>query len=150
MSERRPGGGWADFAAVVFAIVGFANAIQGLTALFKKEYFLESGLVYSNLRFWAVVWLTVGFLQMATASLLVGRASSGRTLGIVLAAGSAVVAFLSLGGNTAWSLAVLAMDLLIVYGLTTHPEAFTPGGEIGPGGLSGSQRTDIGAGPAAR
>jgi hypothetical protein len=149
MSERRPGGGWADFAAVVFAIVGFANLIQGLTALFKKEHFVESGLAYSNLRFWAIVWLIVGFLQMGAASLLVGRASSGRILGIVLASGSAVVAFFSLGGHTTWSLAILAMDLLIVYGLTAHPDAFVAGGEVslGPGGLSGSERPGIGVPP---
>jgi hypothetical protein len=141
---RRRGAGWADFAAVVFAIVGFANAIQGLTALFKKEHFTESGLAYSNLRFWAIVWLILGFLQMGAASLLVSRATSGRTLGIVLASGSAVVAFFSLGAHTSWSLAILAMDLLIVYGLTAHPEAYVPGGDVGvePTGFSG-QRADM-------
>ena len=143
MNGHRRGGGWGDFAAVVFAIVGISNAIQGLTALFKKEYFVESGLVYENLQFWAIVWLVVGFLQIGAASMLVNRSTAGRTLGIVLAAGSAVVAFVSLGGNTAWALAVLAMDLLIVYGLTAHPEAFAPGGDAGPGGVSGRERAGM-------
>lgn len=130
MSRRGKGGGWADLAAVVFAIVGISNAVQGLAALFKKEYFAESGLIYENLRFWAIVWIVVGVVQIGAASLLVGRQRSGRVLGIVLASGSAVVAFVSMGANTPWSVAVLAMDLLIVYGLTAHPEAFS---EMGTG-----------------
>ncbi len=144
MSERRRGGGWADFAAVVFAIVGIANGIQGLAALFKKEYFSESSLLYSNLRFWAIVWIVVGCLQLLAASMLVGRARGGRTLGIVLASVSALVAFVSIGAHSTWGLIVLAMDVLIIYGLTAHPEAFGEGaGSVGPGGLAGSQRSDM-------
>lgn len=131
MSERGRGGGWADFAAVVFAIAGFANAIQGLTGLFKREYFAESGLVYENLGFWAVVWLIFGLCQIGVASLLIGRQPAARIIGIVLAAGSAVVAFMSIGAYPFWEFAVLGMDLLIIYGLTAHPEAF--GGEAPAG-----------------
>jgi hypothetical protein len=128
MSGRGSGGGWATFAATVFAIVGISNLAQGLTALFKKEYFTESGLAYSNLRFWAIVWLVVGFAQVGAAIMLLGGSKAGRTLGLVLAGGAAVVAFLSMGSNTAWSLAVLGMNLLIVYGLTAHPEAYSAEG----------------------
>jgi hypothetical protein len=144
MSERgRPrGGGWADFAAAVFVIVGISNGFQGLSALFKKEHFIESGLVYENLRFWAFVWLGVGIAQLVAAGMLVGRQRAGRTLGIVLASGSAVVAFMSLGAHTPWSLAVLAMDLLIVYGLTAHPAAYT-GAATDPGWTSVADRPPL-------
>jgi hypothetical protein len=128
MSGRGSGGGWGTFAATVFAIVGISNLMQGLTALFRKQYFSESGLAYSNLRFWAIVWLVIGFAQVGAAIMLIGRSRGGRTLGIVLASGAAVVAFLSMGANTAWSLAVLGMNLLIVYGLTAHPGAYSAEG----------------------
>ena len=132
---RRGGGGWANFAAVVFAIVGISNGIQGLGALFKKEYFSEASLLYSNLQFWAWAWLIVGFLQIIASSMLVGRSRGGRTLGIVLAGGSAVVAFFSIGAYPVWGLAVLAMDLMIVFGLTVHPDAYGDTDVSGPGPL---------------
>jgi hypothetical protein len=102
MGERARGGGWADFAAVVFVIVGFSNAVSGLTGLFKREYFSESGLVYENVGFWAVVWLIIGLCQIGAASLLIGRRPAGRVMGIVIASGSAVVAFLSIGAYPSW------------------------------------------------
>jgi hypothetical protein len=100
----------------MFGIVGFFNGIQGLSAIFKKEYFSEEALVYQNLQLWGWIWLIVGVLQIAAAiSLFSGR---GRVLGIVLAAGSAVVSFTSIGAYPLWSILVIAIDILIIYGLT--------------------------------
>jgi hypothetical protein len=129
MSRRRPGGGWADFAAVILAIAGFLNALQGLSALFKREYFSEQGLVYENLGVWAAVWIAVGIGQIGTASLLVGREPAGRILAVIFAAASIVVSFLSMGAYPVWHLTVLALDILIIYGLTTHREAFEESGD---------------------
>jgi hypothetical protein len=142
MSERGAGGGWADFAAVVFTIVGIANAVQGLSALVKKEYFAESGLVFENLQFWAIVWFVVGLAQIGAAMMLVGREPSGRILGIGLAGGSVVVTFLSMGAYTPWAFAVLAMDLLILYGLTVHSEAFSAVG-AGPDWTTVAERPSV-------
>jgi len=137
---RQGGGGWRDFSAVVFAIVGISNAIQGLTAIFKKEYFHEASLVYSNLQFWGIVWLIVGVLQVVAAMLLFGKQPSGRVLGIVLAIGASIVAFMSLEGNPSWGFAVLAMNLLVVYGLTAHPEAFSEPIDMEPGWTTSGDR----------
>ena len=125
----------------MFAIVGISNGIQGLGALFHKEYFAESSMLYQNLQFWAWVWFIVGVLQIVAAYLLLDNARSGRTLGIVLAAGSAIVAFISMGGYPQWSIAVLAMDLLIVFGLAAHPEAYGEGSSYGPGALGSEPRS---------
>jgi hypothetical protein len=132
MSERRSGGGWANFAAILFIIAGFGNAIQGLGALFKREYFAENDLLYSNLGFWAVVWVIVGLVQIGAASLLIGRQRGGRTLGIILAAGGAIVQFISIGAYPIWNTILIAMNLLIIYGLTAHPAAYDEGERIAP------------------
>jgi hypothetical protein len=124
MSRRRPGGGWADFAAVILAIAGFLNALQGLSALFKREAFAEGGMIHENLGLWAAVWIAVGIAQIGTASLLVGREPAGRLLAIIFAAGSIAVSFFTMGAYPVWHLTVIALDILIIYGLTTHAEAF--------------------------
>jgi uncharacterized membrane protein HdeD (DUF308 family) len=114
--ERRSGGGWYDFAGAMFGIAGFFNSIQGLSAIVKKEYFSEGALVYEDLQLWGWIWLIVGVVQVIAAlSLLAGR---GRMLGIVLAALSAVVSFTSLGAYPLWSILVIAVDVLVIHGLT--------------------------------
>lgn len=118
MAERSRGRGWYDFAGAMFGIAGFFNGIQGLSAIYKKEIFSEQALVYQNLQFWGWVWVILGVVQIGAAiSLFSG---SGRVLGIVLAALSAVVAFTSLGAHQTWGVILIAVDILIIYGLTTH------------------------------
>jgi hypothetical protein len=124
MSRRKPGGGWADFAAVILAIAGFLNALQGLSALYKREIFAEESLVFQNLGVWAAVWIAVGIGQIGTASLLVGREPAGRLLALIFSAGSIVVSFFTMGAYPFWHLTVIALDVLIIYGLTMHPEVF--------------------------
>jgi hypothetical protein len=124
--QRLPG--IVSFTAVLFTISGFFHAIQGLGALIKKEYFDESSLLYSNLQVTGWVWVILGLLQIAAAYMIVGRASGGRILGIVLASLSAVVTFFTLGAYPVWSIVVIAVDVLMIYGLTVHGNAFVPGG----------------------
>ena len=128
MSSRPPKGGIVSFAAVLFTLAGFFDAIHGLGAIFKKEYFDESALLYENLQVWGWIWLVLGLLQISAAYMIVGRASAGRTLGIVVAGISVVIAFASLGAHPLGATLVIAVDLLIIWGLTVHGDLFVPGG----------------------
>jgi hypothetical protein len=127
MSEKR-GTGIITFAAVILSLAGLFNGINGLAAIFKKEYFVESGLLYENLQLWGWVWLILGVLQISAAYMLFGRASGGRILAIVLAAVSAVIAFATLGAHPTGSILVIAMDVLVIWGLTVRADMFVPGG----------------------
>jgi hypothetical protein len=127
-SRRQKLPGIVSFTAVLFTLTGFFHAIQGLGALVKKEYFDESTLLYSNLQVTGWVWVVLGLLQIGAAYMIIGRASGGRILGIVLASLSAVVSFFTLGASPVWSIVVIAVDLLMIYGLTVHGDAFVRGG----------------------
>jgi hypothetical protein len=127
-SRKQKLPGIVAFTAVLFTLAGFFHAIQGLGALIKKEYFHESSLLYSNLQVTGWVWVILGLLQIAAAYMIVGRASGGRILGIVLASLSAVVSFFTLGALPVWSIVLIAVDVLVIYGLTVHGDAFVPGG----------------------
>ena len=132
-SRRQKLPGIVTFTAVLFTLAGFFHGIQGLGAIIKKEYFNENSLLYSNLQVTGWIWLILGVLQLAAAYMLLGRSSGGRILGIVLASLSAVLSFFSLGAFPVWSIVVIAVDILIIYGLTVHADAFVPGGiEDGP------------------
>jgi hypothetical protein len=134
MSSRKPKApGVVTFAAVLFTIAGFFHGIEGLGAIFKKEYFDEAALLYSNLQVWGWASLILGILQISAAYLIIGRASAGRTLGIVVASISAIATFFSIEAHPLGGVLLIALDVLIIYGLTVHADAFVPGGiEDGP------------------
>jgi hypothetical protein len=118
MKQRM--GGWYDLAGAMFGIAGAFNSIQGLSAVIKNEYFAGGTLVYDNLQFWGWVWLIIGVLQVIAALMLL--AGQGRVLGIILAALSAVISFASIGAYPLWSILVITLDVLIIHGLTVHPD----------------------------
>ena len=131
MAERTGDRGWYDFAGAMLGIVGAFNAIQGLSAVLKKEYFAGGTLLYDNIQFWGWAWLIVGVVQVSAAIMLFsGR---GRVLGIVLAALSAVVSFTSIGASPVWSITVIALDVLIIHGLTAHAEPGEGSSFVGSG-----------------
>jgi hypothetical protein len=112
----------------MFALAGFFHGIQGLGAIFKKEVYNEAGLLYANLQFWGWVWLIFGVLQISAAYMIIGRSSGGRTLGIVVASASALVAFLSLGAYPVASITIIALNVLVIHGLTIRGDMFIAGG----------------------
>lgn len=134
MEKRKSG--WYDFAGAMFGIAGSFNAIQGLSAVIKKEYFAGGTLVYDNLQFWGWAWLIIGVLQVIAALMLL--AGRGRVLGIVLAALSAVVSFTSIGAYPLWSILVITLDVLIIHGLTVHVDVERPSMSLGGAPPTGS------------
>ena len=129
MSSRKPKApGIVTFSAVLFTVAGFFHGIEGLGAIFKKEYFHESSLLFENLQVWGWASLILGVLQISAAYLLLGRATSGRTLGIVVASVSAIATFFSIEAHPLGGVIIIAVDVLIIHGLTVHADAFVPGG----------------------
>jgi hypothetical protein len=122
--ESPPGAGWATFSAVLFMVAGLWNVIAGWAALVQKEYFDEASLLYENLQVTGWVWLGVGVVQLLASFLILARRESGRVLGIVLAGLSMVVWFFSIGAYPMWAMMVVAIDALIIYGLTAHRDVF--------------------------
>jgi hypothetical protein len=110
--------GWWAYAAVMMLIVGGFNLIDGIAALAQKEYFNESGLLYENLKFWGWIVLIIGIIQILVSILIFMRSTAGAVLGIIIAVVSAIFAFLSIGAYPLWSIAVLVVDGLVIYGLT--------------------------------
>src|SRR3990167_1477293 len=112
--------GWGAFAGFLMLIGGVVQGIAGLTALLKNTYFLvgEESLVVFDYTTWG--WLHLGFglfLLWAGAALLNG-ANWARVVAIVLASLSVIANLLFIGAYPLWSITVIVLDLLIIYGLT--------------------------------
>jgi len=115
--------GWVVFAAVIAITMGAFEAVEGLVAIFKDEYYLvgSSGLVVSvDYTVWGWVHLVIGVLSVAAGiGLLQGR-TWARIVVIGLAGLSALVNLGFLSAYPIWSTIVIALDVIIIFALTVH------------------------------
>jgi hypothetical protein len=125
--HRTSRSGWVTLSGVLVLILGVFNVVWGYGALEKKELFDPSRLIYSNLEFWGWFFVIVGALQILTAVLLFVRSSFGWLFAICGASVSAMIAFFALLANTDWALAILALDVVVLWSLLAHTEDFAPG-----------------------
>ncbi|UUY04877.1 hypothetical protein LRS13_04930 [Svornostia abyssi] len=124
MEASRPAGaGWFTFAGVLFLIAGVANLLWGIGALDDASYLPEDGLLFSNLTFWGWVSIIWGAVSIVGGGLLLSRSAVGAIMGIFIATLSAFFWMFSLPVLPIWSLVVITIDLLIIYGLSAHIDA---------------------------
>jgi hypothetical protein len=124
--ERAPreGAGWVVFAATLFMILGVFNVIDGIVALAEDDNFVADELFFGSLAFWGVVMLLIGLLQLFTAYLLYVGNALGAVLGIFLASLSLIAQLFFLPAYPVWSIIIMTIDLLVIYGLTVYGDAF--------------------------
>ena len=65
---RRVGSGWVAFAGIYLVVTGMANLIWGITAHANKSYFVEEGLVWSNLEVWGSFAIVIALCQLAVGA----------------------------------------------------------------------------------
>jgi hypothetical protein len=120
-TRARPGSGWVMFAAVLFLILGVFNIIDGIVALAGDDHFVDE-LFFGSLDFWGVVMLLIGLVQLyASSQLFAGR---GVMLGIFLLCLNLVAQLLFLPAYPVWSIIIMVIDVMAIYGLTVYAESF--------------------------
>jgi hypothetical protein len=123
MPERTGWTDWAVFGAVVMMIVGVFNVIEGLVALFKDEFFLvtQKGFIV-NIDVTAVGWtlLAFGAVAILTGAFLVRGTMWARVVGVVFVGLNAVAQLAFMNLYPWWAVAIIAVDLLVIYAITAH------------------------------
>jgi hypothetical protein len=115
------GGGWILFAGIMLMLVGLLNVIWGIAAIGDSSFFVHNTkYILSNLNTWGWVTLIIGVVQMLAASSIWAGNQFGRWAGITVAGLSAIGALMSLPAYPFWSLAVFAIDILVIYGLAAY------------------------------
>jgi hypothetical protein len=122
--QSRAVGGWAIFVAVYLLIAGVLNIIWGIAALDDKSYFVSGGLLWESLNTWGWVAIIVGGLQMLGAILVAARSAAGAVIAGFLAFCGIMLNFLSIGAYPVWSITLLVIDALIIWGVTVHSDEF--------------------------
>ena len=115
------GGGWILFAGIMLMLVGLLNVIWGIAAIADSSFFIhDTRYILSNLNTWGWVTLIIGVVQMLAAYSIWAGNQFGRWVGITVAGLSAIGALMSIPAYPFWSLAIFAVDILVIYGLSAY------------------------------
>jgi hypothetical protein len=118
MAQRS---GWVTFAGALLLIAGVLNIIFGIAAIGDSKFFVQDQkYILSNLNTWGWITLILGLLQLLAAFSLWSGGLYGRIFGIGAAGISAVGALLSIPAYPFWSLAIFALDIIIIHQIATR------------------------------
>ena len=117
----RLGDGWITFAAIMLGIIGTMNVIGGIAAIDDANFYIaDAKFVISELSTWGWALTLTGVVQLFVVVGLLRRNQFARWLGITFAALNALVHLLILPAFPLWSLALIGIDMLVVYGLVMY------------------------------
>jgi len=114
------GAGRAAFAAILLLIAGTLNIIYGIGALDSANIFTnDTRYIFTDLNTMGWVLIVLGLIQLTGGFSLISGNTYGRVIGMVGASLGAIGALLSIGGsNPWWSLAIFALCVYIISGIS--------------------------------
>ena len=118
------GTGWVTFAATLFLVVGTFNIISGIALIIDDNYFRADELLFGDLSLWGGLALFMGVGQILIGFGIFSGSVLAQILGIMWAGLNACLHLLAIGAYPAWSIIIMALDGLVIYGLTVYGDAF--------------------------
>jgi hypothetical protein len=129
MAQQRSSGavGWMTFAAIMMILIGGFHAIAGLAGVIKDTFYTVSpNYVFKfDVTTWGWIHLIVGIIIVLAGIGLFSGAVWARTVGVILAGISAFVSFAWIPLQPVWSIAIIAIDVAIIWALTAHGRDIT-------------------------
>ena len=121
LPPQRHGHGWVTFAGTMLCIAGTLNLIYGIAAVDDAHFYTRGAhYVVSDLNLWGWFGIVLGAVQVGAAFSIWNQTSWGRWVGVGSAGANAVVQLLMLPGAPLLGLALLTVDILIMYGLIAY------------------------------
>ena len=118
---EQKGAGWVMFAGIMLMIAGVLNVIYGIAAVGNSKFFVhETQYILSGLNTWGWITIVLGALAIIAAFSIWSGGGFGRWFGIFVAGLSSIGALMSMPAYPFWSLAIFAIDILIIYGLAAY------------------------------
>jgi len=115
------GSGWLIFAGVLLFLAGTLNVIDGVAAITdSKFYSRQVEYIVGSLHAWGWIHLVLGILLICVVFGFWGRARWAAYTAIALAVLNMLSRLLFLPAYPLLSLALFALDLLVVYGLAVY------------------------------
>ena len=121
--------GYATFAGVILAMAGVFQAIAGLVGIFEDEFYAvgQKWVFEFDATTWGWIHLLIGIvLVLVGVGIFTGNVLA-RTVGVVVAAASAITNFMWLPYYPVWSIVVIALNVAVIWALTAHGRDIAPG-----------------------
>jgi hypothetical protein len=115
------GYGWVAFAGTMLALVGTLNVVYGIAGISNSKFYVRDvTYVISDINTWGWFLLILGTIQFLAAFGIFTGSEMAKWIGIVSAAGNAIIQMLALPGYPFLSLTLFTLDILVIYGLVAH------------------------------
>jgi len=123
-TQRRSG--WVTFTGLLAGIVAIYNILSGIAAIAEDDLTERAGeVLYGvDISAWGWFWLLLGIVQLVTAGLILARNPIGQMLGLVWAFIGASLSVFVIFVFPLWALAVLGVNLGVIWALTAHTDEF--------------------------
>jgi hypothetical protein len=125
VDERPPSGvavGFTVFAGVMMIMAGGFQALTGIVAIFENEFYATTRnyILKFDVTTWGWIHLLLGLLVLFAGFAVLSGQTWGRTIGIILAALSALANFAFIPYYPVWSLVIIALDVFVIWALAAH------------------------------
>jgi hypothetical protein len=109
------------FPALMLVVGGGWQAFTGIAAISQGGYFTApAGYAFEfNIAAWGWVHLIVGAFAIAVGIALLSGRPAARLLALILASASLIANFLWLPIEPGWSIAVIGLDVIVIWALAT-------------------------------
>lgn len=122
----RPRSGMVSFAGSLFVLAGAFNIVDGVVGLThaNDRFFDLQHVFLLGLQTWSIAWLVIGGLQVLTGLWILMRRPFGIGLGVFLAMLNAVAQLMFLRAYPVWAVAIIAVDLIVIWSLCSNSDEF--------------------------
>lgn len=121
---RVRGEGWVTFAGVLFLVVGTFNVIDGVALIVDDNYFRADELLFGDLSLWGWLAIIMGAGQILIGFGIFRGSVLAQVVAVFWAGFNAILHLFAIGAYPAWSIIIMAIDGLVIYGLIMHGRAF--------------------------
>jgi hypothetical protein len=119
--------GWVAFAGVLLLLVGTMNTIEGIAAIGNAHFFVANAhYVFGDLKTWGWITLCLGVLQLIVGLGVFVKNQFARWAGVGVLGLNALAQLLMMPAYPFWSLSLLALDVLAIYGLVAYGKRIGP------------------------
>jgi hypothetical protein len=129
MSQQRSGAavGWTMFAGIMMIMIGIFHAIAGLSGVLKDDVtaVLPNYVLKFDVTTWGWIHLIGGIIVVLAGFAVFNGAVWARTVGVFIAAVSALVSFAWIPLYPIWSIVLIAIDVTVIWALTVHGRDIT-------------------------
>jgi hypothetical protein len=115
------GYGMVVFAAVLLGVIGCFNLIYGIAAIANSHVFVANAhYVFANLRTWGWITLIIAVVQLFAAAGVMTGNQLARWFGVAVLGLNAIDQMFFLPAYPFWSLTIIAMDVVALWGLCAY------------------------------